>query len=252
MKVISVIGITKSGKTSVVEALIRGLRKRNHTVGSVKEIHFEGFAMDTEGTNTDRHRKAGAQLVTALGLHETDVLFSEKLGIMQVLSFYGHDYVVLEGVRDIAAPKIVTAHDTKEVDERLDETVFAVSGRIAKELSEYRGLPVVNCLREPERLVDLACEKAFELLPNFDAECCGACGHSCQALCSLILRGEAKREDCPIGSGTVKLSIGGRDVPMVPFVEKILKNAVLGVVRELDGYRQDADIRIGIGDVRGR
>jgi len=248
MKVLSVVGITKSGKTSVVEALIRGLSKRNFSVGSVKEIHYEDFKIDTEGTNTDRHKKAGAQLVTALGLYETDVLYREKLGIGQVLSFYDQDYVVLEGVSDISAPKIITAHNTREIDERLDGSVFAVSGRIAEELDEYRGLPVVNCLKDPERLVDLACEKVFERLPGLDPKCCGACGHSCEALCAMILKGKAQREDCPIGSGAVTLSIGGRDVSMAPFVQKILRNAVLGVVRELDGYQPGADIRVGIGE----
>ncbi|HCS10941.1 MAG TPA: molybdopterin-guanine dinucleotide biosynthesis protein, partial [Clostridiales bacterium] len=54
MKVFSVIGITKSGKTTTIENIIKELRKRNYTVGSVKEIHFEEFKMDVEGTNTHR------------------------------------------------------------------------------------------------------------------------------------------------------------------------------------------------------
>ena len=37
-------------------------------MGSVKDIHFEAFAIDTPGTNTYRHRQAGAELVTARGL----------------------------------------------------------------------------------------------------------------------------------------------------------------------------------------
>ncbi|MFZ5973996.1 MAG: (Fe-S)-binding protein, partial [Bacillota bacterium] len=218
------------------------------SVGSVKEIHFEEFAMDTEGTNTDRHKKAGSQLVTALGLNETDILFGEKLPIRQVLSCYSHDYVVLEGVSDIFAPKIITAHNTKEIDERLDACVFAISGVIAKELDEYKGLPVINCMKEPERLVELACEKVFTMLPNIDPKCCGACGYSCEALCKRILAGEAKREDCPLSFGTVRLSINGKNITMAPFVQKILQNAVLGVVRELDGYQPYAPVRIEIGD----
>ena len=41
MKVFSVIGISKSGKTTTIENIIKELRKRNYSVGSVKEIHFE-------------------------------------------------------------------------------------------------------------------------------------------------------------------------------------------------------------------
>lgn len=71
MKVFSVYGITKSGKTTTIENIIRELKRRGYTVGSVKEIHYEKFAIDTEGTNTDRHRRAGAEPVTARGHFET-------------------------------------------------------------------------------------------------------------------------------------------------------------------------------------
>lgn len=57
MKVLSVIGTSKTGKTTIIENIIRELRRRRYTVGSVKDIHFEKFAMDTEGTNTDRHKR---------------------------------------------------------------------------------------------------------------------------------------------------------------------------------------------------
>jgi molybdopterin-guanine dinucleotide biosynthesis protein B len=52
MKVFSVIGLSKSGKTTTIENIIKELRRRNYTVGSVKEIHFEKFKMDIEGTFT--------------------------------------------------------------------------------------------------------------------------------------------------------------------------------------------------------
>jgi len=246
LKVLSVIGITKAGKTTVVEAIISGLRKRNYTVGSVKEIHFEKFAIDTPGTNTDRHKKAGADIVTARGYKETDILFPRMLGLDEILRFYDHDYVVLEGVADTCAPKIVCAHNTEEVDERLDGTVFAISGRLAASLQEYRGLPVINALTEPEKLVDLVVEKVFERLPDFPAECCSACGCSCSELAAKILRQEAFREDCVLSGSRIVLQVDGREIPMVPFVQNILFNAVTGVVKELEGYRQNGEITIRI------
>lgn len=50
-------------------------------MGSVKDIHFEGFSIDSAGTNTDRHKKADSQLVTARGLYETDILFQGRLPV---------------------------------------------------------------------------------------------------------------------------------------------------------------------------
>lgn len=162
MKIISVIGITLSGKTTTIENIIKELRKRKYTVGSVKEIHFESFTMEIEGSNTDRHSKAGAELVTARGMYETDILFPEKLNINKILGFYSQDFVILEGVSDTIAPKILAAHDVEGIEDRLDNSVFAISGKISSNLREYKGLPVINSITSIEELVDLIEEKAIE------------------------------------------------------------------------------------------
>jgi molybdopterin-guanine dinucleotide biosynthesis protein B len=248
MKVLSVTGITKSGKTTIVESIIRELVKRGFTVGSVKEIHYEAFRIDGDGTNTDRHRQAGSKLVTARGFYETDVLFPAMLPMEKILSFYTQDYVILEGVRDINAPMIVAAHNTAEIDERLDYRTLCVSGVIANDLHAYRDLPVINCLTEAERLAGLIVEKVPELVPDYDPDCCSACGTDCHNLLQKILAGEAKRGDCVLGRGDVRLSIGGKEIEMVPFVKKLLKNAVIGVAGELNGYKKGAEIVITIGE----
>lgn len=154
MKVFSVIGISKSGKTSTIEAVVNELRRRSYSVGSVKDIHFAGFAMDQPGTNTYRHKMAGAQLVTARGLSETDIMFQKRLSLTEILRFYEHDFVVLEGAYDFLGPGLIAAIETEEIDARIRETVFAVVGQISNRLTEYRGLPVINAMTEPARLVD--------------------------------------------------------------------------------------------------
>lgn len=250
MNVIAVMGITKTGKTTTVEALARELRKRRYSVGSVKEIHYNQFMMDTPGTNTDRHKQAGSQLVTALGLHETDILYQERLPLNKILTNYSHDFVLLEGTREFPCPKIITAATTEEIDDLLNDSVFAISGKIADQISEYKGLPVINCLTDAERLTDLVIEKAFEMLPNFDPKCCSACGVSCNEMCMKILRGEATREDCKYSQSNIKLEIDGEQVKIVAFVEKILMNTVVGLVSELDGYKKGCHIKLEIGAKR--
>jgi len=246
MKVISVIGITQSGKTTTIENIIMELRRRRYTVGTVKEIHFHSFKMDAEGTNTDRHKKAGAEMVTARGEHETDILYQEKLSINKILSFYNQDFVILEGVRDTSSPKILTAHDMEGIEDRFDETVFAISGRISAEISQYKGVPAVNSMTHIGKLVDLIEEKAFEPLPDVKEECCKACGYSCSELSSRILKGLAKREDCVMNKSDIILEVNGQEITMVPFIQKILKNAIEAVVGELDGYSENGDIEICI------
>lgn len=246
MKLFSVFGITQSGKTTTIENIIRELRKRRYSVGSVKEIHFEQFAIDQEGTNTYRHKAAGSELVTARGYYETDILFPEQLSVEKILRFYQQDYVVLEGVTDYNVPKIITAHNMKEIAERFDASVFAISGKISTQLKEYEGIPVVNALDDITRLVDLIEEKVYEKLPDFPAECCGICGYDCRELGTRILQGKAKREDCHISEKSIRLIIDDKEIDMVPFVQNILRNAVEGVVKELEGFRSGAEIVIKV------
>lgn len=156
MKICAIFGFSKSGKTTTVEGVVSELRRRGYSVASVKDIHNEKFAIDMEGTNTYRHKAAGAQLVTARGLSETDILFQERLSLEQILKIYQliyeFDYVILEGENEYSGPGIVTGQTLEEVDRKWDASsirVFAVTGRIADEgIPEYRGVPVIHCMRE--------------------------------------------------------------------------------------------------------
>jgi len=246
MKIVSICGITKSGKTTAIEGIIRELLTRGYRVGSVKEIHNEAFAIDPEPqSNTRRHRLAGAELVCARGLYETDLLFPEKLPMAKILSFYEgvYDWVVLEGVTDIPVPTIVTAHSKADLREKWSNMAFCVSGRIVSQIKEYRGAPAIDALENVQSLVDLMERKVYDRLPDFPPDCCSACGLSCAELGPAILRGEKSRADCAANRG-VALTVGGKQIDMVPFVQKILKNAVLGVAGELEGYETGCEIEI--------
>ena len=65
MRVFAVSGVHHSGKTTTIEHLIRELVGRGYSVGTVKSVHRERFSIDRAGTNTDRHRTAGATAVAA-------------------------------------------------------------------------------------------------------------------------------------------------------------------------------------------
>ena len=165
MKLFSVIGVTQSGKTTTIEALISELTRRGYSVGSVKEIHFEDFAIDTPGSNTDRHRRAGALQVAARGFHETDLLYQRMLAMDEILLHFDYDFVALEGVTDIPVPTIIAAHTVDEVRERRTEQTFAVSGRLSDSCAEADGLPALSALTQISELTDLVEKYAAEYLP---------------------------------------------------------------------------------------
>jgi len=246
LKAFSVCGISGSGKTTTIENIIKELKSRHYRVGSVKEIHFEGFTIDPNPTsNTRRHRGAGAGLVCARGENETDLLYPEKLPMSAIFSFYEKDYdwLVLEGVDDIPIPTIVTAHSIEDLEKKWSNMSFCTSGRISESIKEYNGKPAINSITNIAKLVDLIELKVYDVLPQFPPQCCGACGMSCETLGEAILQGKKRRVDCVADRG-IELVCGGRKIKMVPFVQALLKNAVLGVASELDGYEKGQSIEI--------
>lgn len=246
MKIIMIKGITSTGKTTTAEAVIKELRKRGYTVGSVKDIHFEEFTMETEGTNTDRHKKAGAHPVTARGFKETDVMFDHTLDIDDILDFYNQDYVVLEGDSGANCPNIITGTTIQELDDQYNELTIAVSGVISANLQEYKGLPIINGMTDVKQLVDLIEEKTPDRMPNYSTDCCTACGTGCRGLTAKILRGTGSISECILKGQNVQLFINDEEVPMVPFVKQILRGVTEGMVAQLDGYEPGSEITIKI------
>lgn len=246
MKIIMIKGITQTGKTTTAEAVIRELRKRGYSVGSVKDIHFEAFTMETEGTNTDRHKKAGAHPVTARGIRETDVMFDHTMDIDDILDFYDQDYVVLEGDSGANCPNIITGRTVQQLDDQYNELTIAVSGVISAELEEYKGLPIINGMTDVEKLVDLIEEKTPDRMPNYSPDCCTACGNGCRGLTAKILKGTGSISECILKGKDVQLYINNEEVPMVPFVKRMLRGVTEGMVAQLDGYEPGAEITIKI------
>ena len=213
MKVFTVVGTSGSGKTTTIERVVGELVRRGHRVGSVKEIHFEAFAIDPVPTsNTRRHRAAGASLVTARGYYETDVLYPEKLPMKDLLRHYkGYDWVALEGVDDLSVPAIICTPD------KLRDNAICAAGKLGA--GEYQELPAFNVLENPAALCDFLEANVPDYLECYDP-------------------------NDPDPGVDINLTVDGRDIRMAPFVQKILLNAVMGVVRELEGYRDGAEVEV--------
>ena len=246
MKVINVQGISKTGKTTTVSGIIKELRKRGYTVGSVKEIHFESFTMETEGTNTDIHKKSGAEPVTARGLSETDIMFGYPVNIDKLLDIYTQDYVVIEGMCEANCPNIITGRTAGQLDDQINPLTIAAAGVISNEMDEYRGLPVINALTDIERMVDLIEEKTPDRMPNYPEDCCTACGTGCKGLTERILNGTGDISQCILRGADVQVFINGEELPMVPFVKSIVRSVSTSVIKELDGYADNSEIVIKI------
>ena len=169
MKVINVQGRKKTGKTTTVTNIISELCRRGYSVGSIKGIHIEGFTMDSGG-DTMKHKAAGANPVAARCHNETNIMFSGKMGLRDILSHFDNDWVVIESHVDLRCPNIVTGrtacHDgegkNESLEEQINDLTICCSGVVANEIDAFQGLPVIDSVKDIERLVDLIEEKTNE------------------------------------------------------------------------------------------
>jgi molybdopterin-guanine dinucleotide biosynthesis protein MobB len=162
VKVFSIVGVRKSGKTTVVTELIKEFKKRGYRVGSVKTIFCPTFSMDNPTSNTARHRAAGADVVCAKARNEMDIVYGKGMDNNEILPSLDVDILLLEGDYEILVPRIVCAHKEKEIDERRNEYTIAVSGQIGARLKSYENLPVFNVLEQVVELADFIEEKVEE------------------------------------------------------------------------------------------
>lgn len=139
-RVLFVVGYKKVGKTTLIEKLIPELSARGYRVGTVKHHHSDfPVEMDSAGTDTWRHREAGAKSVALVSPSEV-ALFQESeeaASLDQVIrNLRGNDIVLVEGFHREAGPKIEVLSDQK--DRRIcdaDEHVLAVVGLNGSHLS---------------------------------------------------------------------------------------------------------------------
>jgi len=103
MRVFGVTGWKNSGKTTLVEALVGELTARGWQVATVKHAHHD-FDIDKEGTDSFRHRKAGAREVAIVSgrrwalMHELGE--EEEPTLEEVLSRLSPaDLVLVEGYK---------------------------------------------------------------------------------------------------------------------------------------------------------
>lgn len=166
MKIITIVGIRKSGKTSTVTSLIEAIRRRGKKVGTCKTVFCPTFSMDKSTSNTAKHRRAGSELVCARARFETTFLYPEALPLSRILEAYKDcDYVLLEGDYYAPVPRIVCAHLEEDALMRMNSRTLAFSGRISQKLEIELPLPRFNALDNADALLDYIDAKIPDIMP---------------------------------------------------------------------------------------
>jgi len=202
VKIIQLIGIRKSGKTTTAEVLISNLKKRGYSVGTIKMIECPAFTIDNgENSNTRRHRTAGADVVIAAGKKETDIMYNRALDINEMIAKLEEthvDFCIVEGGYSADLQRIICLKSCDEFKERYTAKTICISGCIADKIDEYENIPAISAITSGERLTDFVIENAKEEglpiniinRPASVRDYCKKCTHTKDEICN------ASRYDC--------------------------------------------------------
>ena len=130
MEIIGVVGWKNTGKTTLIEKLIKEFNKRNLSISTIKHSHHN-FSVDQQGTDSFRHFNAGAK-ETILASDKKWIKFSRQLSdsnlsdlIEQIIPV---DIVMVEGFKLSRHKKIevVDATSKKTPLYKTDQTICGI------------------------------------------------------------------------------------------------------------------------------
>jgi molybdopterin-guanine dinucleotide biosynthesis protein B len=210
--IISIVGKSDSGKTTLIEKLVPELNRRGYRVATVKH-DMHGFEVDREGKDSWRHKQAGAHTVVISSPKKIalirDVERDLKLEEIRDKLIQDVDLILTEGYKKDVQPKIEVFREEKH-----------------KELL---------CTKE-DNLVGIVSNKTFDI------------GVSCfflddmKGLADYIERRFLASER----KGEISLQVDGKNITLTAFVRKILTKTIKGMVSSLKGCETSEHIEIRI------
>jgi molybdopterin-guanine dinucleotide biosynthesis protein B len=140
--IIAIIGLSKSGKTTMIEYLISNLTKEEFKIGTIKHVHNPRHSIDVKSKDSWRHSRAGAEIVVCTSPEELAIFKKRKRhkeNIDEILNLFRQedlDLLLIEGFRSQVnhrrdIPKILVVKTEDELNNALKETggpILAVLG----------------------------------------------------------------------------------------------------------------------------
>jgi molybdopterin-guanine dinucleotide biosynthesis protein B len=223
--IIGVYGYQDSGKTTLVEGLIRELLGKGYRVASVKHSpDTEG--PDTPGKDTWRHSEAGSDPVVLQAADSTVIIKRPGQELEAIVEMIGREFcpdvLIVEGHKGGSFPKIAVGdieptEGTVMENPKLEDALTYIEEQAAR-------------------------EAAYERLPRLD---CGKCGMTCADMAIEIVANRKAFDDCrEMPSRSVEILIGGQRLPVGAFVAEIAESTIRGLLSSLKGYSETGDVEI--------
>lgn len=103
MRAFAVSGYSGTGKTTLIEKIIRSMVESGYSVATIKSsIHHAG---PDQGKDTLRHLQAGASMTIFLDPSSTSTTIRDRIDPEEWVKLTGHDFLIVEGMKSADMPK---------------------------------------------------------------------------------------------------------------------------------------------------
>ena len=126
--VISIVGRSQSGKTTLIEKLIPEFKNRGYTIGTIKHSHHNPD-IDRSGKDSSRHKSAGADTVIFHSPGKIAMVRDDHAGDVDSLLGYFKDVdlVITEGYKAGNKPKIEIVRAARHPEPLLKDDAFLIA-----------------------------------------------------------------------------------------------------------------------------
>jgi len=156
-QMISIVGRSQSGKTTLIEKLIPALKRRGYKIGTIKHSHHI-FDFDKTGKDSWRHKDAGAETVIIASPGKIAMVKNDYLGSLDGLQIFFDDLdlIITEGYKKEDKPKIEVVRAARHADVLLENDKHLVA--VVSDVELQLNVPVFD-LEDVDRLADFIEEK---------------------------------------------------------------------------------------------
>lgn len=159
MRVFAVSGFSGTGKTTLVEVIVRTLVKRGHTVATIKSSKHEPGP--EKGQDTWRHMQAGASMTIFLRVSDINVKLKERIGADDFTKLLTYDFLIIEGMKSVNIPRFWCVGDTEVDPTDIPTNTHAIVSWSEND-SSVQDIPVIPA-EQVEQLVEIVKSKALDV-----------------------------------------------------------------------------------------
>ncbi len=207
---ISFVGKSNSGKTTLLENLVGELKRRGRVLATVKHSATD-IDLDRPGKDSWRLARAGSDSLVISSPREVALIkrVDREAAVEELLGLIGEgfDLILVEGFKDGSLPKI-EVHRKEQGD----------------------------LTSSPEDLVALVTDEKLDIaLPQFSPT-------EVKALADFVEQRSLEWRE----ADEVVLTVNGTPIPLNPFVMRIIRNTLVGMVSPLEGIQEVKSLRISL------